>query len=178
MCPPQAMARTARLRPASRSATAMVARSPHRVRGAASRPRRRARGLAVRGAPLSLILLPTLECNVACDYCFEDKAKIALPPDRLDALTTAILDYMEARGTTRAELYWQGGEVLLLGPAWFERANEAMGRAAAARGRSFHHSIQTNLIGYGHHWDRVLRDMFEGSLGTSMDYPNAHRRLK
>jgi radical SAM protein with 4Fe4S-binding SPASM domain len=132
----------------------------------------------VRGPPLSLILLPTLECNVACDYCFEEKAKIALSPDGLDALTTAILDHMEVRGTARAELYWQGGEVLMLGPAWFERAHVAMGRAAAARGLHFHHSLQTNLIGYGHHWDGVLRDMFEGSLGTSMDYPNTHRRLK
>ena len=83
-----------------------------------------------------------------------------------------------AQGTTRAELYWQGGEVLLLGPAWFEHAHASMARAAAERGLSLHHSIQTNLIGYGPQWDPVLREMFDGSLGTSMDFPNDHRRLK
>jgi radical SAM protein with 4Fe4S-binding SPASM domain len=132
----------------------------------------------VSGRPLSLILLPTLDCNVACDYCFEEKARVSLSAQRLDAVTDAILDHMAARGTTRAELYWQGGEVLLLGPAWFQRAHDTMGRAAAERGLSFHHSIQTNLIGYGPRWNGVLRTMFDGSLGTSMDFPNRHRRLR
>jgi uncharacterized protein len=132
----------------------------------------------VTGPPLSLILLPTLECNVACDYCFEEKAKIRLSKEQLPGLTRSILDHMAARGTAKAELYWQGGEALMLGPAWFEGAFETMGRAAAERGLAFHHSLQTNLIGYGPHWNPVLRSMFEGSLGTSMDFPNVHRRLK
>ena len=130
------------------------------------------------GPPLSLILLPTLDCNVACDYCFEEKARVQLSREQLPGLTRSILDHMEARGTTRAELYWQGGEAMLLGPAWFEHAFEAMGRAAAERGLAFHHSLQTNLIGYGPHWNAVLRTMFDGSVGTSMDFPNRHRRLK
>jgi radical SAM protein with 4Fe4S-binding SPASM domain len=132
----------------------------------------------VSGRPLSLILLPTLDCNVACDYCFEEKARLSLSREQLGEVTNAILDHMATRGTTRAELYWQGGEVLLLGPAWFEHARASMARAAAERGLSLHHSIQTNLIGYGPHWDKVLREMFDGSLGTSMDFPNHHRRLK
>jgi uncharacterized protein len=130
------------------------------------------------GPSLSLILLPTLECNVACDYCFEDKARVQLSPEQLPELTRSILDHMAARGTTKAELYWQGGEALMLGPAWFEHAFETMGRAAAERGLAFHHSLQTNLIGYGPHWNPILRAMFDGSLGTSMDFPNRHRRLK
>jgi sulfatase maturation enzyme AslB (radical SAM superfamily) len=131
----------------------------------------------VSGRPLSLILLPTLDCNVACDYCFEEKARLSLSREQLGEVTNAILDHMATRGTTRAELYWQGGEVLLLGPAWFEHAHASMARAAGERGLSLHHSIQTNLIGYGPHWDPVLREMFDGSLGTSMDFPNDHRRL-
>lgn len=130
------------------------------------------------GPPLSLILLPTLECNVACDYCFEEKARVRLTREQLPELTRAILDHMQARGTAQAELYWQGGEALLLGPAWFEHAGETMGRAAAERGLALRHYLQTNLIGYGAHWNPVLRSMFDGALGTSMDFPNRHRRLK
>ena len=83
------------------------------------------------GPPLSLILLPTLDCNVACDYCFEEKARVQLSREQLPGLTRSVLDHMEARGTAQAELYWQGGEAMLLGPAWFEHALETMGRAAA-----------------------------------------------
>ena len=50
--------------------------------------------------------------------------------------------------------------------------------AAAARGLTVRHYLQSNLIGYGNHWDPVIRTMFGGSVGTSMDVPNDHRRLK
>ena len=128
--------------------------------------------------PISLILLPTLECNVACDYCFEAKAPIRLALADLPRLTSSILDYMAEIGAADAEVYWQGGEVLLLGPAWFASAYASMSTAAVAAGRRFHHYLQTNLIGYGAQWEPVVRDMFGGSIGTSMDYPNEHRRLK
>jgi radical SAM protein with 4Fe4S-binding SPASM domain len=130
------------------------------------------------GRPLSLILLPTLDCNVACDYCFEEKARVRLAHDQVRGLTASILDHMEAVGSEHAEIYWQGGEALLLGPAWYERSHEIMGRAAEARGRSFRHYLQSNLIGYGRQWNPVICSMFDGSVGTSMDFPNHHRRLK
>lgn len=130
------------------------------------------------GRPFSLILLPTLDCNVACDYCFEEKSRIRLSSDQVPRLTASILDHMEVVGAEHAEIYWQGGEALLLGPAWYERAHEIMGRAAAARGCSFRHYLQSNLIGYGPRWNPVIHSVFDGSVGTSMDYPNDHRRLK
>ena len=130
------------------------------------------------GRPFSLIVVPTLDCNVACDYCFEDKRPVRLSLADVPRLTASILDHMERTSASEAEVYWQGGEVLLLGPAWFETAHEIMGAAADQRGRRFHHYLQSNLIGYGRHWDRVIRTMFEGSVGTSMDVPNDHRRLK
>jgi radical SAM protein with 4Fe4S-binding SPASM domain len=52
-----------------------------------------------------------------------------------------------------------------------------MNAAATARGRRFTHYLQTNLIGYSPAWNEVLRTMFAGSLGTSMDFPNTHRKL-
>ena len=130
------------------------------------------------GRPLSLILLPTLDCNVACDYCFEEKARVRLSRDQVPGLTASSLDYMEAVGAEHAEIYWQGGEALLLGPAWYSHTHEVMGRAAAARGCSFRHYLQSNLIGYGPHWNPVIHNVFDGAVGTSMDYPNDHRRMK
>lgn len=84
-------------------------------------------------APLSLILLPTLDCNVACDYCFERKAPIRLSLNDVPRLTTSILDHMVATGALDAEVYWQGGEALLLGPAWFAFAHASMSAVRPGR---------------------------------------------
>lgn len=130
------------------------------------------------GRPFSLILLPTLDCNAACDYCFEEKSSSILSREDLPRLTASVLDYMQSIGAVQAEVYWQGGEALLLGPEWYASAHDVMGAAAAARGLSFKHYLQTNLIGFGPQWNEVIRNMFDGSIGTSMDFPNDHRRLR
>ena len=125
----------------------------------------------------SVILLPTAECNVACDYCFEHKEPHRLSMETLPRLTGQLLDHIEHEGIVECEIYWQGGEAMIMGAAWFEEAGKLMDRAASARGRRFTHYLQSNLIGYSPAWNDVLRGMFGNSLGTSMDYPNLHRKL-
>ena len=34
------------------------------------------------------------------------------------------------------------------------------------------------MIGYSRKWNRVIAEMFGNSVGSSMDFPNLHRRLK
>ena len=131
----------------------------------------------VSGRVFSVILLPTSECNVACDYCFEHKEPHRLSSALLPLLTRRLLDHLENEGIEECEIYWQGGEAMIMGPAWFENAGEVMNRAATERGRQFVHYLQTNLIGYSPAWNNVIRTMFNGSLGTSMDYPNTHRKF-
>jgi uncharacterized protein len=125
----------------------------------------------------SVILLPTSECNVACDYCFEKKEPHRLSMLLLPLLTSRLLDHLEREGIEECEIYWQGGEAMIMGPAWFAEAGQLMNAAAAARGRRFTHYLQTNLVSYSPAWNDVLHTMFAGSLGTSMDYPNVHRKL-
>lgn len=126
---------------------------------------------------LSVVLLPTAECNASCDYCFEHKPHHRLPSLFVPLLTRSLLDHMQREGIGECEIYWQGGEPLLMGPDWYSAAAEMMGWAAEGRGFRFSHFLQTNLIGYSPAWNPVIRGMFRGSLGTSMDYPNVHRRL-
>ena len=129
------------------------------------------------GRVFSVILLPTSECNVACDYCFEHKEPHRLSSILVPLLTRRLLDHLEHEDIEECEIYWQGGEAMIMGPAWFADAGKLMDSAAAARGRRFTHYLQTNLISYSPAWNGVLRTMFGGSLGTSMDYPNVHRKL-
>jgi len=129
------------------------------------------------GNHLSLILLPTNKCNVSCDYCFEDKTRDALTHERLGVIVGKVLDHMERCSVESLTIYWQGGEIMTMPPHWFERAHELIGEAAQARGKRVEHSLQSNMIGYGRQWDRVIFEMFGGSVGSSMDYPNLHRKL-
>lgn len=127
---------------------------------------------------LSLILLPTSDCNVACDYCFEDKTSDVLSLERLSEIVAKVFDHMDRRGIDSLTIYWQGGEIMMIPPAWFDRAHALIGDAAAARGKSVTHAIQSNMIGYTRHWNGVIERMFGNSVGTSMDFPNPHRKLK
>lgn len=130
------------------------------------------------GPAFSVILLPTMECNVACDYCFERKSRVRLTLDMVPRLAESLLEHAAERGCGNVQIYWQGGEVLLMGAEWFERANVLFQQAAEARGIGFSHFLQTNLIGWSPRWHAITREMFGGSVGTSMDFPNHHRRLK
>ena len=129
------------------------------------------------GRVFSVILLPTSECNVACDYCFEHKEPHRLSSALLPLLTKRLLDHLENERIEECEIYWQGGEAMIMGPEWFAHAGEVMDSAAEKRGLRFAHYLQTNLISYSPAWNDVIYGMFSGSIGTSMDYPNVHRKL-
>lgn len=126
---------------------------------------------------LSVILLPTSNCNVACDYCFEDKTSDVLSHERLSEIVGKVFDHMDRRGVDSLMIHWQGGEIMTIPPAWFDRAHGLISEAAARRGKSVEHGLQSNMIGYTKHWNAVIERMFGNSVGTSMDYPNLHRKL-
>ncbi len=130
------------------------------------------------GNHFSLILLPTNKCNVACEYCFEDKTSDFMSLEQLSVLIEKVLDHMESRAIPSMTIYWQGGEIMLLPPSWLERASEIIGRAAERRGKRVTHSLQSNMIGYSRKWNRVIAEMFDNSVGTSMDYPNLYRKAR
>lgn len=127
---------------------------------------------------LSLILLPTNKCNVACEYCFEDKTADFMTHGQLSLTVEKLLDHMEQQRIHELIIYWQGGEVMIMQPEWFERAHELISAAASRRGKKIGHSLQSNMIGYSAKWNRVIREMFGNSVGTSMDFPNLYRKAR
>jgi uncharacterized protein len=123
----------------------------------------------------SLILLPTLQCNADCDYCFEDKSNDRLSLSGLRILIGKVLDHLVEKDIPRLEIHWQGGEVMAMPPSWFARAYDLIEEAAAVRGRRVTHGLQTNMLGYGPEWNGVIREMFDNRISTSLDYPNLYR---
>ena len=76
------------------------------------------------GTDFSVVLLPTLACNAACDYCFEQHRVGMLDHERLELIVRQLLDVAQDQNLKRLNVFWQGGEVTLLSPEWFERAGE------------------------------------------------------
>lgn len=128
------------------------------------------------GDQLSLILLPTNKCNVACEYCFEDKTADFMTLDQLSTVIHKLLDHMDQQQTHELIIYWQGGEAMLMQPEWFEAAHALISEKAAERGKRIGHSLQSNMIGYSRKWNKVIAEMFGNSVGTSMDFPNLYRK--
>src|SRR5262245_48265597 len=127
------------------------------------------------GNHFSLILLPTNKCNVACEYCFEDKTDDFMSHERLAIVIDKLLDHMERKAITSMTIYWQGGEIMILPPAWFERANDLIENAARKRGKRIEHSLQSNMIGYSRKWNEIIDGMFGKSVGTSMGFRRLYR---
>jgi uncharacterized protein len=126
---------------------------------------------------LALIFLPTLKCNAACEYCFEEKSPHTMALDEFRIVLAKVFDYMEADDVDQLRIYWQGGEIFTMEPDWLMRANEIMEELAQTRGKKIFNEIQTNLIGYGKQWNRVLREMFSNNVGSSLDFPNLYRKV-
>jgi radical SAM protein with 4Fe4S-binding SPASM domain len=130
------------------------------------------------GNHFSLILLSTNRCNADCDYCFEDKTRDRLTHEKLDLIMDKVLAYMDEQHIGSLTLHWQGGEAMLLPPHWYEEAYQRIGDAAARRGKTVSHGLQTNMLLYSPKWKNIIREMFGNSISTSVDYPNQYRRLR
>ncbi len=125
----------------------------------------------------SLIFLPTLECDARCDYCFEDRSAPPISLEDFTAVFSRVLDFMDARRMGTLHLHWQGGEVFTLASAWVEEADRIICALSGARNRRTINHLQSNLLAYGPKWLPVITGMFNNSVGTSMDFPNRHRRM-
>ena len=129
------------------------------------------------GKHFSLILLPTLRCNADCEYCFENKAKDELTHERLAVLIEKVLEYLDDKQVEELTIYWQGGEVMALPPQWYEQAYRVIEERSTGFSVSVFHSMQSNMIGYSKAWNPVIAEMFGNNIGSSMDYPNLHRKV-
>src|SRR5262245_41555068 len=134
--------RRQRGRPASWVRAAMRRREPRRQngQGAISRVNPRPRSLAQCQDGV-----PVYKGNVACEYCFEDKTNDFMSHEQLSIVIEKLLGHMERKAIASLTIYWQGGEIMLLPPAWFERAHELIQKAADTRGKRIAHSLQSNM---------------------------------
>ena len=125
----------------------------------------------------SVLISPTFRCNADCEYCFENKTSDVMELDSFERILGKLATYFRQQDVAELKLHWQGGEIFTMDPEWLLRAHDICREIAQDTGMRIIHVLQSNLIGYGSHWRRVVSEMFNDTLGSSLDFPNLYRKV-
>lgn len=125
----------------------------------------------------SVLIAPTFRCNADCEYCFENKTSDVMELEDFDLILPRIVTYLQRQEVTELKLLWTGGEILTMSPEWLLSANEICRKIAEKSKISIENTVQSNLIGYGPRFRQVMSDMFNNSVGSSLDFPNLYRKV-
>lgn len=125
---------------------------------------------------LGLTIAPTIDCNLACKYCYEDKRPGRMAP----AIERQLLDYVDSNlpGKRIFRVIWYGGEPLLCKDTIY-RLSESFISAARLQGIDYSAEMVTN----GLLLDRQTVDNLK-ALGSwrnfqiTLDGTAAHHDLK
>lgn len=115
-------------------------------------------------------LMPTLACNLACEYCFQkdhpafNKATQATE----DATVEWVLRRVDAAATPKLLVHYFGGEPLTR-KDYLVRTAEIFSAAMRARGGSFSWEITTNGVGLDPHFARTMREFGDGAIKVTLD---------
>ena len=127
---------------------------------------------------LSIIMIPTTKCNLSCSHCFEEHSNHVMSQEELRVIMQQVCEFTAMRNINGVTFYWQGGEVLLLGPDWFDKMAETVSDVFSGGETCVRHRLQSNLISYNERWRPTVQNIFQNSIGSSLDYPNLYRGFK
>ncbi|MHC1728886.1 MAG: anaerobic sulfatase maturase [Syntrophobacteraceae bacterium] len=139
-------------------------------------------GLSASGMPLSMppafqvITKPHgAACNLSCAYCFYLSREALYPGSSLrmtdELLESYIRRHIEAHRAPEITFSWQGGEPMLMGLDFFQRA-VALQRKYLRPGTRIMNTCQTNATLLNGEWCRFFHRN-EFLLGVSLDGPRA-----
>lgn len=130
----------------------------------------------------TVIFKPTEACNAQCVYCDvvhkESQIKRTMPENILETFFIRINEYLLDYPEENMEIIWHGGEPLLLGPHYFEKALEFQERHCVKTRSRVSHSLQTNLTLLNIDLIKALKKLGIESVGTSYDPSSDLRRLR
>lgn len=121
-------------------------------------------------------LKPTNYCNVGCHHCYlpEDVRANKTRMDEPGIIKSAqlIADMSLSRRAHHAHVIWHGGEPLTVPADWYYQASDIL----VARNEGLTQSMQTSLIPYNSSYAQLAHDLFDGHLGSSIDFSS--RQIK
>ena len=125
-----------------------------------------------RGEPgvMSITLMPTLACNLACSYCFQkgSPAYNTMSRETEEQALEFILRKVDAAGSRVLRMEYFGGEPLARKDTVLRTA-EILSRSMAARGGSFTWHIITNGISLDRPFVEAMNRFGEGGVKVTLD---------
>lgn len=124
--------------------------------------------------PFHLMIKPAGPiCNLACEYCYYLEKTELYPNSKcrmdLETLERVVAAYLQAHPGPEVVFGWQGGEPLLMGRPFFEKALEFQAKYVRP-GQQVQNALQTNATLIDDAWAKFFAD--NGFLiGVSMDGP-------
>ncbi len=121
----------------------------------------------------TVVFKPTEACNSRCSYCDVVRKKprgpVTMPEDILELFFVRVNEFLVERPQERIEIIWHGGEPLLLGPEYLERAYGFQQKHCSETGLRIHHTIQSNLTLFSPAFTEVFKKLGIDSIGTSYE---------
>lgn len=125
---------------------------------------------------LNIYLKPSNYCNVGCDHCYlteEVRAnKLSMTDETLKATVSLALSMAKREGHDKIHFIWHGGEPLSLSPSYYWHAQDVIKEAMGDF--EFSQSLQTSLIPYRKEWSKLIAEVFNYHIGSSVDFTQRH----
>ena len=93
--------------------------------------------------PLVMTLTTTMECNLGCYYCYEERAEEKLEPRDVDSIVELARSRLTKAGRRHLHIDWYGGEPLL-NVSFIEAASSRLQALASALDVSYSASLVSN----------------------------------
>ena len=119
----------------------------------------------------TVIFKPTDRCNSNCAYCsvLQNEHNRDMADDVLETLFRRINEYLVAHPHEHVDFTWHGGEPLLLGPAYFDRAWQLQQQYCPATKDRIKHLIQSNLTLFHEGFVEPFRRLGIEQVGSSYE---------
>lgn len=95
------------------------------------------------GTPAVLTITTTMDCNLGCYYCYEERSQSALEANSIDPILNLIDETVIGAGRKSLHVDWYGGEPLL-NVDFLSSASQAIQAHCASKGISYAASIISN----------------------------------
>jgi len=116
---------------------------------------------------LGLIIKATRECNLRCTYCHDWRSRAK--PMSFSTLAQMMTKAIQNQYYKRMDFIWHGGEPLLLGKEFYEKALYLQEKLKT-EDQSIRNSLQTNATLLDDEWCRFFKK-YNFDVGVSIDGP-------
>lgn len=123
---------------------------------------------ARRETPMTVTIATTMDCNLGCYYCYENRSNDALSRAELPALIGWVRKRLIASKRNRLHVDWYGGEPLL-NQEFFEEASHTLQGLCAELGVGYRASVISNGTTWPENVEEFVRMHRIGQVQISFD---------